>query len=74
MRPRMLARMMRVQAALDSKAGSAAKIWTDAHATGYHDHVHLIPSFLRVCDRNVDRDSERYMFEYLRRPYARPPN
>jgi AraC-like DNA-binding protein len=46
MRPKLYARIVRFQAALDCKARSAAKTWTDvAHEFGYHDQMHLIHDF-----------------------------
>ena len=46
MRPKLYARIVRFQAALDSKARSATKSWTDvAHEFGYHDQMHLIHDF-----------------------------
>ena len=46
MRPKLYARIVRFQAALDCKARSASKSWTDvAHEFGYHDQMHLIHDF-----------------------------
>lgn len=46
LRPKLYARIVRFQAALDSKARSADKSWTDvAHEFGYHDQMHLIHDF-----------------------------
>jgi transcriptional regulator GlxA family with amidase domain len=42
-RPKLYARIVRFQAALDSKVKSATKSWTDvAHEFGYYDQTHLI--------------------------------
>ena len=46
MGPKLYARIVRFQAALDSKARSATKSWTDvACEFGYHDQMHLIHDF-----------------------------
>lgn len=46
MTPKLYARLVRFQAALDRKARSATKSWTDvAHELGYHDQMHLIHDF-----------------------------
>jgi AraC-like DNA-binding protein len=46
MRPKLYARIVRFQAALDTKARSAAKTWTEvAQEYGYHDQMHLIHDF-----------------------------
>jgi transcriptional regulator GlxA family with amidase domain len=46
MRPKLYARIVRFQAALDSKARSSTKSWTDvAHEFGYHDQMHMIHDF-----------------------------
>ena len=45
MRPKLYARMVRFQSALDCKARST-KSWTDvAHEFGYHDQMHMIHDF-----------------------------
>lgn len=44
--PKLYARIVRFQAALDSKARSAAKSWTEvAHEFGYYDQMHMIHDF-----------------------------
>jgi AraC-like DNA-binding protein len=44
--PKLYARLVRFQAALDRKARSDAKSWTEvAHELGYHDQMHLIHDF-----------------------------
>ena len=44
--PKLFARIVRFEAALDSKARSTAKSWTDvAHEFGYFDHMHMIHDF-----------------------------
>lgn len=46
MRPKLFARIVRFQAALDHKARSNTKSWTDvAHEFGYYDQMHLIHDF-----------------------------
>ena len=46
MRPKLYARVVRFQSALDSKARSSTKSWTDvAHEFGYHDQMHMIHDF-----------------------------
>jgi transcriptional regulator GlxA family with amidase domain len=46
MSPELYARIVRFQAALDSKARSSAKSWTDvAHEFGYHVQMHMIHDF-----------------------------
>jgi AraC-like DNA-binding protein len=46
MSPKLYARITRFQAALDSKARSSVKSWTDvAHEFGYHDQMHMIHDF-----------------------------
>jgi len=46
MGPKLYARIVRFQAALDSKARSASKSWADvACELGYHDQMHLIHDF-----------------------------
>jgi AraC-like DNA-binding protein len=46
MRPKLYARIARFEAALDSRARSTSKSWTDvAHECGYHDQMHLIHDF-----------------------------
>ncbi len=46
MRPKLLARIARFEAALDGKARFAAKSWTDvAHQFGYHDQMHMVHDF-----------------------------
>jgi AraC-like DNA-binding protein len=46
MRPKLYARIVRFQCALDCKARSSTKSWTDvAQEFGYHDHMHMIHDF-----------------------------
>jgi AraC-like DNA-binding protein len=46
MSPKLYARVVRFQGALDSKARSSRKSWTDvAHEFGYHDQMHMIHDF-----------------------------
>jgi AraC-like DNA-binding protein len=46
MRPKLYSRIVRFQAALDSKARSSTKSWTDvAHEFGYYDQMHMIHDF-----------------------------
>jgi AraC-like DNA-binding protein len=45
-RPKLYARIARFEAALDSKARSQVKSWTQvAHELGYHDQMHLVHDF-----------------------------
>jgi AraC-like DNA-binding protein len=45
-RPKLFARIARFEAALDTKARSAQKSWTDvAHEFGYHDQMHMVHDF-----------------------------
>src|SRR5947207_13691632 len=47
-RPKLYARIARFEAALDSRARSQEKSWTEvAHAFGYYDQMHLIHDFER---------------------------
>lgn len=44
--PKLYARIVRFQAAIDCKARSATKSWTDvAHEFGYYDQMHLVHDF-----------------------------
>ena len=44
--PKLFARIVRFEAALDSKARSSAKSWTDvAHEFGYYDQMHMVHDF-----------------------------
>jgi AraC-like DNA-binding protein len=46
MRPKLFARIARFEAALDTKARSATKSWTDvAHEFGYYDQMHMVHDF-----------------------------
>lgn len=46
MRPKLYARIVRFQSALDNKARSSTKSWTDiAHEFGYHDQMHMVHDF-----------------------------
>jgi AraC-like DNA-binding protein len=46
MRPKLFARIVRFEAALESKALSITKSWTDvAHEFGYYDQMHMIHDF-----------------------------
>ena len=46
MSPKLFARIVRFEAALDSKARSSSKSWTDvAHEFGYFDHMHMVHDF-----------------------------
>jgi AraC-like DNA-binding protein len=46
MRPKLYARIARFEAALESKARSRAKSWTEvAHELAYHDQMHLVHDF-----------------------------
>jgi AraC-like DNA-binding protein len=45
-RPKLYARIARFEAALDSKARSSTKSWTDvAHEWGYYDQMHMVHDF-----------------------------
>lgn len=44
--PKLFARIVRFEAALDSKARSSTKSWTDvAHEFGYYDQMHMVHDF-----------------------------
>lgn len=44
--PKQYARIVRFEAALDSKVRSSAKSWTDvAHESGYYDQMHMVHDF-----------------------------
>ena len=44
--PKLFARIVRFEAALDSKARSSIKSWTDvAHEFGYYDQMHMVHDF-----------------------------
>ncbi len=46
MRPKLLARIARFEAALDRKARSETRTWTDvAHEFGYYDQMHMVHDF-----------------------------
>ena len=46
MRPKLYSRIARFEAALDSKARSRTKSWTEiAHEFGYYDQMHLVHDF-----------------------------
>jgi AraC-like DNA-binding protein len=46
MRPKLFTRIARFEAALETKARSAAKSWTDiAHEFGYYDQMHMVHDF-----------------------------
>ena len=46
MRPKMLARVARFEAALEAKARRSTKSWTDvAHEFGYYDQMHMVHDF-----------------------------
>ena len=45
-RPKMFSRIVRFQNALDTKARTSTKSWTDvAHELGYHDQMHMVHDF-----------------------------
>lgn len=51
MRPKLFARIARFEAALDTKARSATKSWTDvAHEFGYYDQMHMVHDFREFTD------------------------
>jgi AraC-like DNA-binding protein len=51
MRPKLFARIVRFEAALDTKARSAVKSWTDvAHEFGYYDQMHMVHDFREFTD------------------------
>ncbi len=44
--PKLFSRIVRFQNALDTKAGSSTKSWTDvAHELGYYDQMHMVHDF-----------------------------
>jgi AraC-like DNA-binding protein len=50
-RPKLYARIARFEAALDSKARSSTKSWTDvAHEFGYYDQMHMVHDFKDFTD------------------------
>lgn len=52
MDPKLFARIARFEAALDTKARSATKSWTDvAHEFGYYDQMHMVHDFREFTDR-----------------------
>lgn len=52
MRPKLFARIARFEAALDTKACSATKSWTDvAHEFGYYDQMHMVHDFREFTGR-----------------------
>jgi AraC-like DNA-binding protein len=51
MRPKLLARIARFEAALETKARFATKSWTDvAHEFGYYDQMHMVHDFGEFTD------------------------
>jgi AraC-like DNA-binding protein len=51
-RPKLFARIARFEAALDTKARSATKSWTDvAHEFGYYDQMHMVHDFGEFTDK-----------------------
>jgi AraC-like DNA-binding protein len=56
MRPKLYARIVRFQSALDCKARSSTKSWTDvAHEFGYHDQMHMIHDFEEFTGQHRQR-------------------
>jgi hypothetical protein len=52
MRPKLFARIARFEAALDTKARSATKSWTEvAHEFGYYDQMHMVHDFGEFTDK-----------------------
>jgi AraC-like DNA-binding protein len=52
MRPKLFARIARFEAALDTKARSATKSWTEvAHEFGYCDQMHMVHDFGEFTDK-----------------------
>jgi AraC-like DNA-binding protein len=52
MRPKLLARIARFEAALETKARFATKSWTDvAHEFGYYDQMHMVHDFREFTDK-----------------------
>jgi AraC-like DNA-binding protein len=52
MRPKLFARIARFEAALDTKARSATKSWTEvAHEFGYYDQMHMVHDFGEFADK-----------------------
>jgi AraC-like DNA-binding protein len=51
-RPKLFARIARFEAALDAKARSNTKSWTDvAHEFGYYDQMHMVHDFGEFTDK-----------------------
>jgi AraC-like DNA-binding protein len=66
MRPKLFARIVRFQAALDRKARSNTKSWTDvAHEFGYYDQMHLIHDF-REFTAGTPTDTLRTLEAFFR--------
>ena len=54
--PKLYARIMRYQTALDVKLRTPDRSWfTIAHETGYHDQMHMIKEFQRLSSASPDR-------------------
>jgi AraC-like DNA-binding protein len=52
MRPKLFARIARFRAALDTKARTATKSWTEiAHEFGYYDQIHMVHDFAEFADK-----------------------
>jgi AraC-like DNA-binding protein len=51
-RPKLFARIVRFEAALDSKARTATKSWTEvAHEFGYYDQMHMVHDFAEFTEK-----------------------
>jgi AraC-like DNA-binding protein len=74
MRPKLYSRIVRFQAALDSKARSSTKSWTDvAHEFGYYDQMHMIHDFEQFTGANRRRrfGASKYSFESRSKQFER---
>ena len=53
--PKLYARIVRFEAALQQRAVAPTTRWTDiAHALGYHDQMHMVHDFTRLCGDSPD--------------------
>jgi AraC-like DNA-binding protein len=70
MGPKLYPRIVRFQSALDSKARSATKSWTDvAHELGYHDQMHLIHDF-KAFTSGTPTENLRLLEAFFRKQIA----
>jgi len=61
MRPKLFARIARFEAALDSKARSSTKSWTDvSHEFGYYDQMHMVYDFAEFTGETPSNTLNRF--------------